>query len=148
MYMYSKIKFCKQTIKPVFNNHAIKSYHCFSFIEPLPPKDFTATSNSKGIMVSWTSPDYPPPDKIQYYKLVMTYLNDEKQTKDIKPNKNGDGSILMLSSDSSKTKYSFAITTAVKAAASQEGVSQLPCINESKPSEISIVYDSSESRMK
>lgn len=110
-------------------------------IEPSPPKNVTATSNSKGIMVSWTCPDYPTPDKIQCYKLVMTYLKDEEQTKDSIPNKNGDGSMLM-SSVSSKTEYTFAITTVVKAETSLGGVGLLPHINESRPSEISVCYSS------
>lgn len=80
-------------------------------------------------MVSWTCPDYPTQEKIQCYKLVMTTLTDRTQTRDIKPNSNGDGSILMANV-SSNTEYSFTIATATKGPTSLEEI----CLNESDPS--------------
>ncbi|XP_052064517.1 uncharacterized protein LOC127704471 [Mytilus californianus] len=103
--------------------------------EPLPPMDVTATPRPNGVIVSWTCPDYPAIDKIQCYKLEMTNLNDEKQTRDIKPNKNGDGSILM-SGVSSQTEYSFTIATASNGPTSLDGICQLPCVTESIPSKV------------
>lgn len=63
----------------------------------------------------------------------MTNVNDEKQTRDIKPNTNGDGSILM-SGVSSKTEYSFTISTAAKCPTSRDETFQLPCVVASVPS--------------
>ncbi|VDI47999.1 uncharacterized protein MGAL_10B000940 [Mytilus galloprovincialis] len=101
--------------------------------EPLPPIDVTASPSPNGILVSWTCPDYPATDKIQCYKLEMTNVNDEKQTREIKPNTNGDGSILM-SGVSSKTEYSFTISTAAKCPTSRDETFQLPCVVASVPS--------------
>lgn len=97
--------------------------------------DVTASPKPNGIMVSWTSPDYPTKDKIQCYKLVMTNHYDETQTRDIKPNNKGDGSILM-SNVSSNTEYSFTIATAAKGPSSLRDKCQLPCEAESMPSKV------------
>ncbi|CAG2212473.1 unnamed protein product [Mytilus edulis] len=103
--------------------------------DPLQPIDVIASPRPNGIMVSWTSPDYPTQDKIRCYKLVMTNLYDETQTRDIKPNNKGDGSILM-SNVSSNTEYSFTIATAAKGPTNFREVCQLPCDTESVPSKI------------